>query len=109
MKYKLFILLFVSSKITKLKFIKMSSNTNYQEQEQHCAIISDSGIKLFYNICSEKVYTINAQCRNCKKNMKIKNVSQHLLTCSPDSPFFTGTVMCDGGDDTIVYRVKKSI
>jgi hypothetical protein len=85
----------------------MSTNMNYYEQEQQYAIISDSGIKMFYNACSQHVCVINAQCNYCKKNMRMKSVSRHLEKCNPDSPLFEGTFMCDGGDDIIVYKAKK--
>ena len=87
----------------------MSTNMNYYEQEQVRAIISDSGINIFYKTCMRQVGVINAECKHCKKKMKLKSISKHFINCSPNSPLFQGSVMCDGGDDIIVYKVKKSI
>ena len=50
----------------------MSTNMNYYEQEQVRAIISDSGINIFYKTCMRQVGVINAECKHCKKKNEIK-------------------------------------
>ena len=49
----------------------------------------------------------SAQCNSCKKRMKIASVPYHIARCNSMSPFFKGSVMCDGGDDIVLFVPRK--
>ena len=61
------------------------------------------------NVCIVIDVAKNAKCKYCQKNMKTGAVPYHLAKCNPNSPFFQGSVMCDGGDDTIVFKVRRKV
>jgi hypothetical protein len=61
--------------------------------------------KKMYSVCDGDGGMV--KCLTCSKEMKENVVAYHLSKCSPTSPFFNGSKMCDGGDDVIVYRGRK--
>ena len=44
------------------------------------------------------------ECSICKKAMKKATAHYHVSKCWPSSPFFTGSVMCDGIDELILFK-----
>lgn len=59
--------------------------------------------KKMYSVCDKNT----VKCLTCSKEMKGNGIAYHLSKCSPMSPFFDGSKMCDGGDDVIVYRGRN--
>jgi len=44
------------------------------------------------------------ECSICKKTMKKATAHYHVAKCSPLSPFFTGSVMCDGTEEVVLFK-----
>lgn len=72
----------------------MSHYTNKHMDKTLCIVIEPNNV---------------VQCKECKKRMKMSNVTYHLAKCSSLSPFFAGSVMCDGGNDHIVFKTRRQL
>ena len=44
------------------------------------------------------------ECKHCKKKMRLESSYYHNAICNFKSPFFTGSIMCDEGGETIMFR-----
>jgi len=79
-------------KMTKSLQTMLSHYTNKHMDKTLCIVIEPNDV---------------VQCKECKKRMKMSNVPYHLAKCNLASPFSTGAVMCDGGDDHIVFKARR--